>query len=82
VELFLQITLGVFLGSLSSQLVLDVWHGRHEASAKSTLKKVRREQERVREVQDQHIRALLKQTRNIHQPTDPPLGFVADDVQQ
>jgi hypothetical protein len=82
VELFLQITLGVFLGSVSSRLLLDVWHSHREATTKAATKNVRREQEMVRQVQDQHIQALLKQTQNAPQPeSDSPLDFAPDDRQ-
>ena len=82
-KLILQIALGVFLGTLSSQLIHDNWRTHQEAIAKEATEKLQAEQERVRLEQGERIRALLLQGRQ-GKTTDtskPPTGFVPDDVQ-
>ena len=84
-KLILQIALGVFLGTLASQLTIDGWHTRQEGIAKEAAEKLRAEQERVRLEQGERIRALLLQGRQGNTPgaaaTKPPAGFVPDDIQ-
>jgi hypothetical protein len=59
VKLILQITLGVFLGTLASQFTINGWHTHQENIAKEAAEKLRAEQERIRFEQGEHIRALL-----------------------
>lgn len=82
-KLILQIALGVFLGTLASQLTIDSWRTHQEGIAKEAKEKLRAEQERVRIEQGERIRALLLQGRqgNIPGASKPPAGFVPDDVQ-
>jgi len=79
----LQIALGVFLGTLASQLTIDNFRARQEDIAKKTAEKLRAEQEKVRLEQGERIRALLLQGRQGNTPgaSKPPAGFVPDDVQ-
>ncbi len=82
-KLTLQIALGVFLGTLASQLTFDGWHTHQEGIAKEAAEKLQAEQERVRLEQGERIRALLMQGRqgNTSGASKPPAGFVPDDVQ-
>ncbi|MGZ5013235.1 MAG: hypothetical protein ACXV7E_04360 [Methylobacter sp.] len=82
-KLILQIALGVFLGTLVSQLTIDGWHTHREGIAKAAAEKLRAEQERIRIEQGQHIRALLLQGRQGNTPdvSKPPIGSLPDDVQ-
>jgi len=63
VKLILQIALGVFLGTLASQLTFDCWRSRQENITKEAAEKLRAEQERARLEQGERIRALLLQRR-------------------
>ena len=82
-KLILQIALGVFLGTLASQLTIDSWRTHQEGIAKETAEKRRAEQERVRLEQGERIRALLMQRRQGNTPgaSKPPPSFVPDDEQ-
>ena len=82
-KLILQIALGVFLGTLASQLTIDGWRTRQESMAKEAAGKLRAEQERIRREQGERIRALLLQGRQGNNPdaSKPPPGFVPDDIQ-
>lgn len=82
-KLTLQIVLGVFLGTLASQLTLDGWRTYQEGIAKETAEKLQAEQERVRIEQGERIRALLLQGRQGKTPAASklPNGFVPDDAQ-
>jgi len=60
-KLTLQIALGVFLGTLSSQLIIDTWRSNQTNIAKQKEERVRAEQEKVRQEQGERIRALLLQ---------------------
>ena len=82
-KLILQIVLGVFLGTLASQLTIDGWRTRQEDIAKQTAEKHRAEQEKIRIEQGERIRTLLMQGRQGNTPraSKPPAGFVPDDVQ-
>lgn len=82
-KLILQIALGVFLGTLTSQLTLDGWRSHQEDIAKEAAEKLQAEQESVRIAQGERIRALLLQGRqnNTLGISKPPTGFVPDDVQ-
>jgi len=82
-KLTLQIALGVFLGTLVSQLTVDGWRTRQEGIAKAAAEKLRAEQEKVRLEQGERIRAMLLQGRqgNALDTSKPPAGFVPDDAQ-
>ena len=77
-KLILQITLGVFFGTVLSQLTIDGWRSHQEGIAKVAAEKLRAEQERARLEQGEQIRALLLQGRKSNAP---PAGFVPDDAQ-
>ncbi len=77
-KLILQITLGVFIGTLSSQFAFDSWHTYKENIAKEAKEKLLAEQEKVRLEKNERIRALFLQGR---QENTPPAGFVPDDAQ-
>jgi len=82
-KLMLQIALGVFLGSLSSQLTMEAWHAHQEAIARESANKLNLEQEKARLEQGERIRALLLQGRKLKEPDGmgvPPAGFVPDDA--
>lgn len=82
-RLILQIALGVFLGTLVSQLTIDGWHTRQEYAAQEAVEKNRAEHERVRLQQGEHIRALLLQSRQSNTPdaSKAAIGFTPDDAQ-
>jgi hypothetical protein len=82
-KLILQIALGVFLGTLASQLTIDGWRTHQEGIAKEAAEKLRAEQERVRLEQGERIRALLLQGRQGKTPAASklPNDFVPDDAQ-
>ncbi len=81
-KLVLQIALGVFLGTLASQLASDGWHAYQESAAKTATEKLRAEQKKVRLEQNERIRALFtRENQNISPNTNkPPAGFVPDDA--
>jgi hypothetical protein len=83
VKLLLQITLGVFLGTLSSQLVIDHWHAHQEEKAKQAAEKIRAERVKVRFEQGERIRSLLIQGRQraTTKANKAPAGFLPDDAQ-
>jgi len=82
VKLILQIALGVFLGTLASQLTIDAWRDHQENLAKQAAETLRAEQEKVRLEQGERIRNLLMQGRQDNtRAIKPPAGFVPDDAQ-
>jgi len=85
-KLILQISLGVFIGSFTSQFVMDYWHDYTEGLAKAAEEKTWREEEKARLEQGERVRNLLLQSRQAVKPSDtttvvPPSGFVPDDAQ-
>ena len=58
-KLILQITLGVFMGTLASQLTTKAWYARQENTAKIATAKLLSEQEKVRLQQGERIRSML-----------------------
>lgn len=83
-KLVLQISLGVFFGSLASQFVMDHWHIYQDRLVKEAEEKVRLEEERARLEQGERIRALLLQSRQAKPSSskgESPPGFVPDDAQ-
>ena len=82
-KLFLQITLGVFFGSLAALLTVDAWHQHREDIAKRATEKLRVEQENAYRKQAEKIRTLLQNRwRNESGANKPPPGFVPDDAQE
>jgi hypothetical protein len=84
VKLILQITLGVFLGTMAAQLVIDYWHNHQQTLVKADLEKVRSERERVRTEQGERIRNLLLQSRQVNpsNKNEPEPAFVPDDFKK
>ncbi len=81
-KLILQIALGVFLGTLASQLIIDSWHVHQENAAKLEKEKLRIEREKIRTEQGERIRKLLLQNRKEATPNPKlPPNFVPDDAQ-
>jgi len=83
-KLVLQIALGVFLGTIASQLTIDGWRAHQESIAQKATEKLRAEQERARAEQGERIRALLLQSRQGKTlgAGKLPAGFVPDDAQE
>ncbi len=83
-KLILQIALGVFLGSLASQLTVNKWHIYQENIAKEAAEKHLAEQKKTRLEQGERIRALLLQGRQDDTPGANKSfeGFVPDDAQE
>ena len=82
-KLILQIALGVFLGSLSSSLILEAWH-RHQAElAQAEVNKILAEQEKIGQEQANLIHSILQQgqQKNPGAAITPPPGFIPDDAQ-
>ncbi len=77
-KLTLQIALGVFLGTLGSQLSIDSWRSYRDGMAQKATEKIRADQEKARLEQGERIRALLLQGR---QNPNARAGFVPDDAQ-
>jgi hypothetical protein len=82
-KLVLQIALGVFLGSLASILLLDVWQQHKATLLKAETDRVLAEQEIVRENQAKLLSNILQQGRqsNPAAAITPPVGFIPDDAQ-
>jgi hypothetical protein len=83
-KLVLQITLGVFLGSLASQLAVDAWHDRWDRLSKEAEEKLRAEEQKARDAQAERIRVLLMQggKKQNFKPGVIPPDFVPDDAPQ
>jgi hypothetical protein len=81
-KLVLQIAIGVFLGTLGSQFVVDTWRSRQDQAAKAASEKIEAEKTRMRQELSERIRTLLMRGRqdNPDQPHIPP-GFVPDDAE-
>ncbi len=81
-KLFIQIALGVFLGTISAQLVLDRWHEFKRKQENAMAQHQLLEKEKARLAQADRIRAMLLQKRGdktFGQSSLPP-GFVPDDA--
>jgi hypothetical protein len=63
VKLIVQIALGVFLGTLASQLTIDAWHTHRENVTKATSEQLKIQQEKIRKEQGERIRNLILQNR-------------------
>ena len=83
-KLILQITLGVFLGTITAELTIDNWRNHQRELAKEASEKQRAKQEKVRLEQVEHIRALLGQGRqeNTSAENKSLTDFVPDDAHQ
>ena len=82
-KLFLQITLGVFVGTLGAHIVINRLLTHQENSTKLEFEKQRLEQGKIRVKQGEQIRELLLQSRQSNHlgTTKRPDGFVPDDAQ-
>jgi hypothetical protein len=60
-KLIIQIALGVFLGVLGAQFMIDWWHIQQTVTAESVAKKQHTEQEKIQTKQAEQIRKLLIQ---------------------
>jgi DNA-directed RNA polymerase subunit E'/Rpb7 len=82
-KLIIQITIGVFLGTLASQFVMDSWHQHQENINKTASEKLQAEQDKVRLEKGERIRAMILQSRqgNSSSTNKAPSGFVPDDAQ-
>lgn len=82
-KLIIQIAIGVFLGTLTSQFAIDTWHKYQENIAKSAADKQQAEQNKARLEQGERIRAMILQSRqgNSPQADKVPPGFIPDDAQ-
>ncbi|MBK8816690.1 MAG: hypothetical protein IPN42_14820 [Methylococcaceae bacterium] len=82
-KLIIQICVGVFLGTISAQLVLDRWHRFNQQQETKLLQKKVLNKEKARLEQADRIRTLFLQHRKdkISEDNKPPMGFVPDDSQ-
>jgi hypothetical protein len=83
-RLILQIALGVFLGTLGSQLIIDRWRMHQEKITTLETEKLRLKQDNIRKEQGERIRNLLLQGRQGSQQNaiKPPPDFIPDDAQK
>ncbi|MDD2768133.1 MAG: hypothetical protein PHT19_05340 [Methylococcus sp.] len=81
-KLALQIALGVFLGTLSSQLAFDAWRSHLEREARAAAEKSEAEKERTRQELSERVRTLLMRghQENLTEPRQPP-RFIPDDAE-
>ena len=81
-KLIFKIAVGVFLGNLSSSLVMDNWHSYQENVIKQATEKRKAEQEKVRVEQGESIRAMFLQNHQINGSNQNklPSGFIPDDA--
>lgn len=83
-KLVLQIALGVFLGALASQMVMEGWHAHETRLADEAAVQVKVEREKARREQAERIRSMLMQgfQGKGTKPGVPPPGFSPDDAQE
>lgn len=81
-KLVLQIALGVFIGALASQMVMEGWHAHQERLAKDAAAQVKAEHEKARREQAERVRNMLMQGFQGKDTTlgVPSPGFVPDDA--
>ena len=81
-KLILQITIGVFLGTLASQVIIDSWHTQQENMARLETEKFSIKREKIRKEQGERIRKLLLDNRQSSPPNSKKLpdDFVPDDA--
>ncbi|MEW6037861.1 MAG: hypothetical protein AB1648_06400 [Pseudomonadota bacterium] len=81
-KLVLQITVGVFLGTLASQFTVETWRLHQEQAALAASGKIEAEKAKTRHELSERIPALLMRGRqeSSGQPHIPP-GFVPDDAE-
>ncbi|QJD29120.1 hypothetical protein [Methylococcus geothermalis] len=81
-KLVLQIAIGVFLGTLASQLAVETWRSRQEQAARAASEKIEAEKARTRQELSERIRSLLMRGRGDGpSPTTMPPGFIPDDAE-
>lgn len=78
----LQIAIGVFLGTLASQSIVEVWRLNQERATRAAAEKIEDDKAKARHELSERIRTLLMRGRreNGGQPPIPP-GFVPDDAE-
>ncbi len=80
-KLIFKIAIGVFLGSLSSSLVMDNWHSYQENIIKQATERHKAEQEKVRVEQGERIRAMFLQNHHDGSSQNKlPSAFIPDDA--
>lgn len=80
-KLIITIAIGVFLGTVAAQLVLDSWHSHQSQLALAAEQQRLAEQEKARLAQAEKIRALFSQSQQPPaQTARPPAGFIPDDA--
>jgi len=77
-KLILQIALGVFLGTLGTQLTLDAWHNHQENITKVAAERLIIQQEKIRKEQGEQIRNLILQNRQGVRPN--PKQILRDEA--
>jgi hypothetical protein len=82
-KLILKIALGVFLGALASQMVMEVWHAHQERLAKEAATKVKTEHDKARREQAERVRSMLMQgfRGKAIKPAVPPPELAPDGAQ-
>lgn len=82
-KLVMQIALGVFIGSIASQLTLDKWHDYKASKIQAAAETLKAQQEQARKAQGDQIRELILRSRQRKSETQqkPPIDFVPDDAQ-
>ncbi|AAU91073.1 MULTISPECIES: hypothetical protein [Methylococcus] len=80
-KLVLQIAIGVFLGTLTSQSLVEVWRLHQERAARAAAEKIEAEKAKTRHELSERIRTLLMRGRQEHGDRPPlPPSFVPDDT--
>lgn len=82
-KLVMQIALGVFIGSIASQLTLDNWHDYKASKIQAVAEALKAQQEQARKAQGDRIRELILNSRHRKPESGqkPPIDFVPDDAQ-
>jgi len=78
---FLHMTLAVFIGTISSGLVIDYWHVYQERVATEAAEKIRAEREKQREADMEKIRQALQKQYGEKQNVNP-ISPYPDGLQQ
>lgn len=81
-KLILQIAFGVFLGSVTAQFTMELYHNHQAELAKQQADKLKAEQEKKRQEQVNLLRNILMQNQRGNNAASPKLpdGFVPDDA--
>lgn len=82
-KLVMQIALGVFIGSMASQLTLDKWHDYKASKIQAVAEVLKAQQEQARKAQGDRIRELILNSRQRKPEAGqkPPIDFIPDDTQ-